>query len=144
MSKYSEMKKDFITRTQANLGHAETNGTPYEFTNLVNNCFGLIVFPKSFQSNDDLHKLFPYEYSSYGLTVEEIVNIKDDDKSLASIIIHLRNGLAHGLIQQEVKNDDIVGLCVCDRDNEKSHIHTEIHLTIEELRNIALFIAEKI
>ena len=144
MSKYKEIKKDFVTRTIENLENADINKPPYEFTNLVNSCFGLIVFPKSFQDNKDLKKMFPKEYTSYGLSIEEIVRIQDDDKSLGSIIIHLRNGFAHGYIAQEVQNDDIVGLCIKDKYSKGTKYHTEIHVCVEELRKLALFVAEKV
>ncbi len=144
MSKYSEIKKDFVKRTLDNLKHAETSGIPYEFTNLVNNCFGLIVFPKSFQNNDSLKAQFPEHYFKYGLTIQRVEKILDSDESLGSIIIHLRNGLAHGLIEQEVQNGDIAGIRICDKKNDKGDIHTEIHLTVEELHKIALFVAEKV
>ena len=143
MSKYTEIKKDFVDRTRKNIEYAVKNDIPYECTNLVNSCFGLIVFPKSFHSNETLRKLFPNDYSSYGLSITDIKKIKNGDKSLASIIIHLRNGLSHGLIEQEVINGDIHGICVCDKDSTHG-VHTEIHLSINELHKLALFVSEKV
>lgn len=72
---YKDFEYDFIERTLKNLSwiekqwyqrcqEQETDENFYEFTNLVNQCLGLILLPSQF-SNDAFLKCFPQELKIY-------------------------------------------------------------------------------
>ena len=70
---YKDFEYDFVQRTLDNLkwidekSRESTIGTFYEFTNLVNQCLGLIVFPKEL-ADDVIMNSFPQDLHIYGIS----------------------------------------------------------------------------
>ena len=139
MSEYSNFPKDFLIRTKENLNKYSGN---FEVTNLINNCLGLIIIPKQL-----LIDILPdYEFNEldnkYGISKANIKNERNSDFKLKNVIIHIRNGLAHGRIEQKSSNGEINGVRIFDCFNETSPENFSIEMTIEELKTFALKLSE--
>lgn len=142
MSAYKNFQKDFVERTIHNLKWLkEQEGNKYEHTMLLNQCLGLILLPQQFLSEEQISRM-PQDLSHYHLELKDIEKIDGDDYSFSSVLRHLRNGIAHGGIEQIVEGGDIVGIKIEDRYNSKSQIHTVIHIDANKLEDIALAIAD--
>lgn len=134
MSEYNDFPKDFIVRTLKNIDDYAGN---LEITNLINNCLGLIIIPKQkLNSNIPIYK-FNEKDSEFGITKNNILLEHRDDYSLANILRHIRNGLAHGRIEQKSKEKVIVGLRIHDRFDESSPENFVIDFTIKEFQEFA-------
>ena len=156
---YKDFEYDFVERTLRNIEWIEkqnsivkddsTSMTFYEFTNLINQCLGLILLPSQF-SNSTFLANFTQELTHYGVGDNIVNKIKGNkDKTLSNILRHLRNGIAHGHIQQySVNNHDITDVRILDADKgvvitSDDDAHTIIELNIEELRTFAIKVAEE-
>jgi hypothetical protein len=156
---YKNFELDFVERTLSNLEWIEkrnsinkenpTAKTFYEFTNLINQCLGLILLPSQF-SNSTFLANFSQELTHYGVGNNIVNKIKGNkDKTLSNILRHLRNGIAHGHIQQySVNNHDITDVRILDADKgvvitSDDDAHTIIEFNIEELRTFAIKVAEE-
>lgn len=156
---YKDFEYDFVERTLRNIEWIEkqnsivkddpTSMTFYEFTNLINQCLGLILLPSQF-SNSTFLANFTQELTHYGVGDNIVNKIKGNkDKTLSNILRHLRNGIAHGHIQQySVNNHDITDVRILDTDKgvvitSDDDAHTIIELNIEELRTFAIKVAEE-
>ena len=157
--KYKDFEYDFVERTLRNIEWiAKQNSTVKddptattfcEFTNLINQCLGLILLPSQF-SNSTFLANFTQELTHYGVGDNIVNKIKGNkDKTLSNILRHLRNGIAHGHIQQySVNNHDITDVRILDADKgvvitSDDDAHTIIELNIEELRTFAIKVAEE-
>lgn len=139
MSEYSDFPKDFISRTLKNL---EKYTGSFEVTNLINNCLGLIIIPKQIMNGNISDYKFDDKNSDYGITQKNILFESNNDYSLSNVLRHIRNGLAHGRIEQKSKDKKIVGLRIHDKPNETSSENFVIDFTIDEFRNFAISIAK--
>lgn len=156
---YKDFEYDFVERTLRNIEWIEkqnsivkddpTSMTFYEFTNLINQCLGLILLPSQF-SNSTFLANFTQELTHYGVGYNIVNKIKGNkDKTLSNILRHLRNGIAHGHIQQySVNNHNITDVRILDADKgvvitSDDDAHTIIELNIEELRTFAIKVAEE-
>ena len=156
---YKNFEHDFIERTINNLTWIDTKNSIdktnkdstifYEFTNLINQCLGLILLPSQF-SNSTFLANFTQELTHYGVGDNIVNKIKGNkDKTLSNILRHLRNGIAHGHIQQySANNHDITDVRILDADKgvvitSDDDAHTIIELNIEELRTFAIKVAEE-
>lgn len=156
---YKNFELDFVERTLSNIEWIEkqnsinkenpTAKTFYEFTNLINQCLGLILLPSQF-SNSTFLANFSQELTHYGVGNNIVNKIKGNkDKTLSNILRHLRNGIAHGHIQQySVNNHDITDVRILDADKgvvitSDDDAHTIIEFNIEELRTFAIKVAEE-
>lgn len=140
MSAYVNFRKNFIERTKENLDWAAENKVPFEATNLLNSCLGLIVLPTQFlheKGNEQALLRLPNDLFQQ----MDIEKIPDNNKSADNIIRHLRNGIAHGRIEQLVKDGDIVGIQIEDRTDNDAPASTIIRIDIDNLKDIALTIA---
>lgn len=156
---YKDFEYDFVERTLRNIEWIEkqtsivkddpTSMMFYEFTNLINQCLGLILLPSQF-SNSTFLANFSQELTHYGVGDNIVNKIKGNkDKTLSNILRHLRNGIAHGHIQEySVNNHDITDVRILDADKgvvitSDDDAHTIIELNIEELRTFAIKVAEE-
>ena len=156
---YKNFEYDFVERTLRNIEWIEKQNainkenhtvTPfYEFTNLINQCLGLILLPSQF-SNSTFLANFSQELTHYGVGDNIVNKIKGNkDKTLSNILRHLRNGIAHGHIQQySVDKHDITDVRILDADKgvvitSDDDAHTIIEFNIEELRTFAIKVAEE-
>lgn len=130
-----ELKREFVERTVELIkSNIDTN---YEVTMLTNCLYGLVTIPTESTT------------ASTGLSID-VVN--DKLKSLATIKKHgtseqlfraLKNSLSHMHFQFKNADGEIVGVCFWDQKDKKASTHTEFYMTIDALREYALFIAEE-
>lgn len=135
MSEYIDFPSDFIIRTKSNL---ENYNGEYETTNLINNCLGLIIIPRQKLNHKLPEYTFDDENNDYGITKTNIEFENANDFSLSNILRHIRNGLAHGRIEQSVENDKIVGLRIHDKSNENANENFSIIFTVDEFKEFAI------
>lgn len=133
MTEWKNFPKDFICNSKKNI---ENYKGEYEVTNLINNCLGLIIIPKErFGKNIPEYK-FNNTDMTYGISKINITK-SDDGYSLWQVVRHIRNGLAHGRIEQRTENHDIVGLRIHDKFDGSSPENFSIDFTIEEFKCFA-------
>lgn len=156
---YKNFELDFVERTLSNIEWIEkqnsinkenpTAKTFYEFTNLINQCLGLILLSKQF-SKDNIKSKLPQELSYYGIN-EGIVTLIQNDKPkvLNHVLRHLRNGIAHGHIQHCIDGShDITDIKIWDADPNienptEKDAHTIFEFRVEELKTFAIKVAEE-
>lgn len=156
---YKNFEHDFVERTINNLKWIDTKNSIdktnkdstifYEFTNLINQCLGLILLPSQFSDKIFL-KNFPQELSYYGVGDHIVNKIKNNkQKTLSNVMRHIRNGIAHGHIQQHSdNNNDITDIRILDANRDvtianDNDAHTIIEFTIKELKTFAIKVAEE-
>ncbi len=138
MSQYQDFPKDFLRRTMQNV--TSYHGQ-YEVTNLINNCLGLIIIP-----NDHLVDILPdytFDHSDdrFGIRRANIKNEHGQNFELKNVLRHIRNGLSHGLIEQQTQNGEICGLRIYDRLNKNSPENFSVELSVKELETFAFSLA---
>ena len=160
---YKNFEHDFIERTINNLKWIDTKNSIdktnkdstifYEFTNLINQCLGLIILVKEL-SDDSFVKSLPQAIEHYGLRKTDIDGLADNDLILLNVLTHLRNSIAHGHIQQsDDGNDEITEVVFWDakpwelkkenKDMTIDNAEVKIFLTFEKLKNFANTIANE-
>lgn len=156
---YKNFEHDFVERTINNLKWIDTKNSIdktnkdstifYEFTNLINQCLGLILLPSQF-SNDAFLKCFPQELKIYEVDYSIVKKLKSDEpKILSNVLRHIRNGIAHGHIQQVIDgSDDITDVKIWDVDQNienptEKDAHTIIEFRVEELKLFAINVAKE-
>lgn len=157
--KYNDFEYDFVERTLSNIEWIEKQNSIdnenrnaldfYEVTNFINQCLGLIILPSQFSDKIFL-KNFPQELSYYGVGDHIVNKIKDNkQKTLSNVMRHIRNGIAHGHIQQVIDgSDDITDVKIWDVDQNienptEKDAHTIIEFRVEELKLFAINVAKE-
>ena len=97
MSEYSEetFAKDFAERTLKNLINYSGE---YEVTQLINSAIGLLMIPKEEFFNEIIDNIISCQLLKKmreAIDFDEITS-KNKKNSLKNIVIHIRNGIAHG------------------------------------------------
>ena len=156
---YKNFEHDFVERTINNLKWIDTKNSIdktnqdstifYEFTNLINQCLGLILLPSQF-SNDAFLKCFPQELKFYEVDDSIVKKMKSDEpKILSNVLRHIRNGIAHGHIQQHSdNNNDITDIRILDANRDvtianDNDAHTIIEFTIQEFTTFTTKVAKE-
>ncbi len=140
MSEYKDFPRDFIDRSKANV---ENYSGEYETTNLINNCLGLVIIPKEKLAKHFPKYEFDYNDKSYGITRSHITR-SDDGFSLWQVVRHIRNGLAHGRIEQRVNGDRISGIRIHDKLDDSSPENFSIEFTVEEFKCFAFSLSNRL
>lgn len=159
-------KKDynFVKRTQENLlcvsklleGESVQSKDFYDFTNLINNCLGLIayVYEYSLHQNvtlkkkDRLQKVVnktPVCINKYG-KISKCLSMNGTglpDNDLSTLLYHMRNAICHGHIEPFSSGDKdniIAGAIFWDKNSKGRNF--EISMTIKEIEEFIYDIAE--
>lgn len=137
MSEYTNFLEDFLVRTKGNLNNYKGG---CEITNLINSCLGLIIIP-----NELLIKKLPnYEFTdndkSFGITKQNILVNIENNYSLEKVVRGIRNGLAHGNIEQKTTNKEISGIRISNIYNKKTKLTVEF--TTDEFKDFALKLSD--
>ena len=139
MSEYADFPKDFLIRTKNNL---ENYLGEYEVTNLINSCLGLIIIPKQLLIQNLPAYKFTDEDKRYGISKQNIKYEVKSNFNLQNVLRHIRNGLAHGGIEQRSVKGEIIGVRIFDKYNQESPENFSIELTIDELKQFALILSD--
>lgn len=78
----------------------------------------------------------------YGVSKKHIKHEVRNNYSLQNVIRHIRNGLAHGRIEQKNLDGEIVGIRIFDCDTNSSPENFAIEMTIDEFKTFALKTSE--
>lgn len=140
MSRYSDFPIDFLKRTQINLNNYTGD---YEVTNLINNCLGLIVIPKELIINRLADYTFSDEDKKFGITKLNIKHETKENYELKNVLRHIRNGLAHGRIEQESTDNTITGLRIFDCNFKTKDENFSIEFTVQEFKDFAIKISDE-
>ena len=140
MTEYTDFPKDFVNRTKANL---KKYIGEYDVTNIINNSLGLIIIPHEHLIDALPNYIFSEIDKKYGINIRNIHYEKDKNYSLKNIIKHIRNGLAHGRIEQMTRNKEISGIRIYDKKNKYSKENFSICFTTEEFKQFAILISEE-
>ena len=145
---YKNFEHDFVERTINNLKWIDTKNSIdktnkdstifYEFTNLINQCLGLILLPSQFSNNAFL-KCFPQELKIYEVDDSIVKKLKSDEpKILSNVLRHIRNGIAHGHIQQVIDGSDDITDVIYENliNNSNGNISTML-TTVYEVINLS-------
>ena len=139
MSEYTNFPIDFVKRTKANL--SDYSGD-FEVTNLINSCLGLIIIPKQRISDRIPTYEFTEQNCDFGITLKNICFEQNKNYELSNILRHIRNGLAHGRIEQKSKNGEIAGLRIYDKNNNSGE-NFSIEFSVEEFKRFAISVSNK-
>ena len=147
---YNNFELDFVERTMQNLQEIEElSKNIYEFTNLLNQCYGLLIVPGEFAKRRGLISNMNKHLDYYGFKKEQSLRFDADKLTIPNLLRHLRNGLAHGRIEVlDYDNGTIAGIKIWDTYSNKKivlnkDIHTIIVFSVEELRTFAIKVAEE-
>ena len=147
---YNNFELDFVERTMHNLQEIEElSKNIYEFTNLLNQCYGLLIVPGEFAKRRGLISNMNKHLDYYGFKKEQSLRFDADKLTISNLLRHLRNGLAHGRIEVlDYDNGTIAGIKIWDTYSNKKivlnkDIHTIIVFSVEELRTFAIKVAEE-
>lgn len=129
--------KEFVERTK-NIVQAQCKDDfEYDVTLLLNCMLGLVSLPtertKSGQNS------FKQECVNKLKNMGVIVNSTDDDKTFRTV----KNALSHMNIAPQNKDGVIDSIIIKDRRDRNSQFHTELHFTVPQLKEFALFVADK-
>ena len=147
---YNNFELDFVERTMHNLQEIEElSKNIYEFTNLLNQCYGLLIVPGEFAKRRGLISNMNKHLDYYGFKKEQSLRFDADKLTISNLLRHLRNGLAHGRIEVlDYNSGTIAGIKIWDTYSNKKivlnkDIHTIIVFSVEELRTFAIKVAEE-
>ncbi len=140
MSEYSDFPRDFLIRTKKNL---DVYSGDCKVTNLINNCLGLIIIPKELLLDNLPDYFFDDNDKTYGISKSNISYERSNNFKLKNVIRHIRNGLAHGRIEQKSANGKISGIRIFDRDtNNSTADNFSIEMTIDEFQSFAIKLSD--
>jgi len=139
---YQDFPKDFIRRTQANLKKYKGK---YDVTNLINNCLGLIIIPNQFYvENLPDYNFTELDKKTYGINLLNITYESNNNYSLYQTSKHIRNGIAHGRIQQiSSSSKKIVKLRISDSLTQHGPDNFSIEITPYELMRFSIKISNE-
>mgnify|MGYP003290223409 FL=1 len=147
---YNNFELDFVERTMHNLQEIEEHSKNiYEFTNLLNQCYGLLIVPGEFAKRRGLISKMNKNLNHYGFKKEQSLRFDADKLTTPNLVRHLRNGLAHGRIEVlDYDNGTIAGVKIWDTYSNKrtvpnKDIHTIITFSVEDLKTFAIKVAKE-
>lgn len=147
---YNNFELDFVERTLSNLQAIKNDSKNiYEFTNVLNQCYGLLIVPEEFAKRKGIVGKMCKKMEYYGFDKKQVVRFKADKLDIKNLLRHLRNGLSHGrILPLNFDNGTIAGVKIWDTYSTKDHvpnkeIHTIVTFTTEELRTFAIKVAEE-
>ncbi|MBI4548731.1 MAG: hypothetical protein HY707_12165 [Ignavibacteriae bacterium] len=135
MSEFKDFPKDFLRRS---IDNVRSYTGEFEVTNIINNCLGLIIIPKEHLIDGLPEYFFDGHDTSYTIRRSNIKFESSSDYSLKNIVRHMRNGLAHGRIEQRTADGKIAGLRIFDQPTKDTPENFSLELTIDELIDFSI------
>ena len=129
--------KDFVERTKIIVQTQCKDDFKYDVTLLVNCMLGLVSLPT--ERTRPGHSSFKQECVNKLKAMGVIVNSTDDDKTFRAV----KNALSHMNIAPQNKDGVVDAIIIQDRQNRNSPVHTELRFTVPQLKEFALFVADK-
>lgn len=129
--------KEFVERTKIIVQTQCRDDFEYDVTLLLNCMLGLVSLPtertKTNQSS------FKQECVNKLKNMGVIVYDTDVDKTFRTV----KNALSHMNIAPQNKDGVVDSIIIKDRQDRRSPVHTELQFTVPQLKEFALFVADK-
>lgn len=151
-----EIKKFEIEFVQRSKNLLEDYQGPWDMTNLINCTLGLIILPYENIKGKPSYSFWDADLGMipnlppFRLTIfEPIKNINNANityypKTLKVLLQKIRNGLAHQRIEPLNPDGKFAGIIIKNYfDVAQTHQDLEIHLSQQELKSFALFVADE-
>ena len=129
--------KEFVERTKNIVQTQCKDDFEYDVTLLLNCMLGLVSLPT--ERTKPGQNSFKQECVNKLKNMGVIVNSTDDDKTFRTV----KNALSHMNIAPQNKDGGIDSIIIKDRRDRNSQFHTELHFTVPQLKEFALFVADK-
>lgn len=129
--------KEFVERTKNIVQTQCKDDFEYDVTLLLNCMLGLVSLPT--ERTKPGQNPFKQECVNKLKNMGVIVNSTDDDKTFRTV----KNALSHMNIAPQNKDGVIDSIIIKDRCDSNSQFHTELHFTVPQLKEFALFVADK-
>lgn len=143
---YEQIERDFVSRTLDNLAACNRRqDLEHNATNLICQCLGLIVFPRSKDSTLGLGISLKDSNCKYG-TIDKCEKGHADNSMEDAFLRHLRNSFAHGRfkVHDVDEKNNITKLQFTDKKDDKETVDNFVFvITVEELEVLAKDIANK-
>lgn len=129
--------KDFVERTKIIVQTQCKDDFEYDVTLLLNCMLGLVSLPteRTWPNQSSFKQECVNKLKNMGV----IVNGTDDDKTFRAV----KNALSHMNIAPQNKDGVVDSIIIKDRLNRNSPVHTELRFTVPQLKEFALFVADK-
>lgn len=129
--------KEFVERTRIIVQTQCKDDFEYDVTLLLNCMLGLVSLPTERTKPSQIS--FKQECVNKLKKMGVIVSDTDDDKTFRTV----KNALSHMNIAPQNKDGVINSIVIKDRRDRKSSVHTALQFTVPQLREFALFVADK-
>ena len=129
--------KEFVERTKMIVQTKCRDDFEYDVTLLLNCMLGLVSLPT--ERTKPGQSSFKQECVNKLKNMGVIVSSTDDDKTFRTV----KNALSHMNIAPQNKDGVIDSIIIKDRRDRNSRFHTELHFTVPQLKEFALFVADK-
>ncbi len=129
--------KEFVERTKSIIQTKCNDDFSYDVTLLLNCLTGLVSLPTERTKSNELSfkTICTNKLNSMGVV---IINT-DDDKTFRTV----KNAVSHMHINVDNKAGKIDTITLFDQTGRGTPIHTKLKFTVEQLKEFALFVADK-
>ena len=129
--------KEFVERTKIIVQTQCKDDFKYDVTLLLNCLLGLVSLPTERTSHNQ--SLFKQDCVNKLKNMGVIINYTNDDKTFRTV----KNALSHMNIQTQNSDGVVETIIIRDRKDKKAPFHTELRFTVMQLKEFALFVADK-
>lgn len=129
--------KEFVERTKYIVQTQCKGEFTYDVTLLLNCLLGLVSLPTERTGPNGV--LFKNVCVNKLKSMGVIAKATNDDKTFRTV----KNALSHMNITPQNKEGVVDSIIIRDRKNRNSQAHTELHFTVPQLKEFALFVADK-
>ena len=135
-----DFNKEFVERTREMVEQLSSGKCKYEMTLLINCMLALVSLPTEETGNTGDDETFKREIIAELNRLGVVEKYTNDDKLFRTV----KNALSHMYIEVENKNGEINEIFFCDKkDRDAHHYHTKLKFNTQQLKEFALFVAEK-
>lgn len=132
-----EFDREFVERTKWIIQNVNCQ---FEVTLLLNCMLGLVNLPtvRTGKSKNEFQTKCIQKMHDMGVLTDDVENI-DHDKTFRAV----RNAVSHLHICPTSMGDSIEKIILSDMKGENEPPHTQLEFTVDQLREFALFVADK-
>lgn len=138
-----DFEKEFVERTKIIIESELRGDFYYEVTLLINCLLGLVSLPTEMTARKEIEFMEAYikKLEELGVKVDNIE--KNEDKRRKQIFRTIKNAVSHFNMEVLNKYGDIDRVVFRDREYKDQPYHTELIFDVSQLKEIALFVADK-
>ena len=131
--------REFVERTKKIIEHPTAIECEYDITLLLNCMLALVLLPTEKNSSSSKTKKFRAEITQKIKDMGVILISTSDEKLFRTI----KNALSHMHVEIKNANGEIHEILFWDKYPEAKEYHTILKFTTQEIREFALFVANK-